>query len=214
VSKKLQAKQERRLAEERRQQAQRRAQRRGNLTTAAIALAVVAVVVFLILRDRVASDAPVGGSAAAAGCAPIETHPIEGRDHVDPGTAVDYETIPPTSGPHYPTPADPGFYSAPVPEPTLVHNLEHGQIVIWYRPEAPAETREQIERLVEQEPVATLAAPYDNLPEPYDLALGAWGASQVCEGVSQEVVDGFRARFQGRGPENVGVPRFSAAESP
>jgi hypothetical protein len=209
VSKKLQAKQERRVAEERRRAAARRASRRGNLVTVAIALVIVAVVVGLILMDRRAAEAPVGGDPAAANCADIETHEPQGREHVQPGTAVDYQTTPPTSGPHYPSPADPGFYSQPVPEGTLVHNLEHGQIVIWYHPEAPREVRDQLGSLVEQEPIATLAAPYDNLPDPYNLAFTAWGASQMCEGIAQDAVDGFRARFQGRGPENVGIPPFT-----
>jgi hypothetical protein len=209
VSKKLQAKQERRLAEEQRKQAQRRAARRGNLVTLIVAIVVLAVVVGLIWRDRTRTAAPVGGDPAAAGCSEVETPEPGSADHVEPGTPVDYETTPPTSGPHYPSPADPGFYSAPVPEQTLVHNLEHGQIVIWYRPDAPAEIRDQIEALTEQEPIATVAAPYENLPGPYNLALTAWGARQMCGGVSQEVVDDFRARFQGRGPEDVGVPVFT-----
>lgn len=209
MSKKLQAKQERRIAEERRRAAQRRAARRGNLTTVAIALVIVVVVVGIIVMDRRATEAPVGGAAAAANCTDIETHEPQGREHVQPGTAVDYETTPPTSGPHHPSPADPGFYSQAVPEEALVHNLEHGQIVIWYDPQAPAEVREQIESLVEQEPVATLAAPYDALPDPYSLALTAWGASQMCEAIAQDSVDEFRARFQGRGPESVGIPPFT-----
>jgi hypothetical protein len=212
MSKKLQAKQERRLAEERRRAAQRRASRRGNLVTVAVAVVIVVAVVGLILLDRRASEAPVGGSAGAANCTGVETHEPEGRGHVDPGTAVDYGTTPPTSGPHYPAPADPGFYPDQVPEGTLVHNLEHGQIVVWYDPEAPADVRDPIETLVEQEPIATVAAPYDNLPDPYTFALTAWGASQMCEGVSQATVDEFRTRFQGRGPESVGIPPFTPSE--
>jgi hypothetical protein len=212
MSKKLEAKQERRLAEERRRAAQRRASRRGNLLTVAVAVVIVALVVGLILFDRRESEAPVGASAAAANCTDIETHEPEGRQHVDPGTVVDYGTTPPTSGSHYPSPADPGFYPEPVEEGTLVHNLEHGQIVIWYDPQAPAEVRDQIETLVEQEPIATVAAPYDNLPDPYTFALTAWEASQMCEGVAQATVDEFRSRFQGRGPENVGVPPFTPSE--
>ena len=211
MSRKLQAKQERRLAEERRRAAQRRASRRGNLVTVAIAVVIVAVVVGLILLDRRESEAPVGGSPAAANCTDIETHEPEGREHVDPGTVVDYQTTPPTSGPHYPSPADPGFYPDPVADGTLVHNLEHGQIVVWYDPQAP-DVRDEIETLVEQEPIATVAAPHDNLPDPYNFALTAWGASQMCEGVAQVTVDEFRTKFQGRGPESVGIPPFTPSE--
>jgi hypothetical protein len=127
---------------------------------------------------------------------------------VEPGTEVDYGTTPPTSGHHYPTAADYGFYTSAVAPETLVHNLEHGQIVFWYRPDAPAAVLDQLEGLAEQERLATVVAPYDEVPEGYNFTMTAWGALQSCERVSQEVVDRFRSRFQGRGPEQVGVPTF------
>jgi Protein of unknown function (DUF3105) len=209
MSKKLQAKQERRLAEQRRREAQRKAARKGNLVTAGI-IAVVVIAVAAVLApeflDR--GEADVGSDPAAAECSPIETHPSEGNDHVDEGTDVHYKTIPPTSGNHYPTPADPGFYSNELPEETLVHNLEHGQIVFWYRPDAPQKVRDEIESVVGQEPIASLAVPYKKVPDNYNFSMTAWGASQSCTQVSQEVIDRFRTRFQGRGPEQVGVPTF------
>ncbi|CAN5702402.1 hypothetical protein BH24ACT26_BH24ACT26_05080 [soil metagenome] len=214
MSKKLQAKQERRRAEQRRRDAQRRAARRGNLVTVGIAVAVAAVVAVLVWQGRAAENAPVGGDAAEAGCTPIETHPIEGQEHVEQGTDVTYETTPPTSGNHFPTPADPGFYPSPIAEEALVHNLEHGQIVIWYRAGASQDTIDDIEQIVDQEPITTLAAPYEGVEEPHDLVLTGWGTSQSCSGVSQEVVDRFRTRFQGRGPETVpGIPPFAPSES-
>ena len=209
MSKKLQAKQERRLAEERRRQAQRKAARRGNLMTAGIIGVVALIVVALIAPELMGRNQSVGGDRASAGCSAIETHEIEGNEHVDEGTPVDYETNPPTSGNHYGTPADPGFYTNELARETLVHNMEHGQIVIWYRPDAPSSVIDDIESIADQERIATLAVPYDNVPEGSNFSMTAWGASQNCDRVSQEVVDEFRRRFQGRGPEQLGVPTFS-----
>ena len=210
MSKKLQAKQERRRAEERRREAQRKAARKGNLMTAGIiAVVVIAVAAVLAPEFLGRGEAEVGGDPGAAGCTPIETHPIEGNDHVEEGTQVHYDTTPPTSGDHYATPADPGFYSSDLPDETLVHNLEHGQIVIWYRPDAPQQVIKDIESVVEQQSVATIGVPYDKVPDDYNFTMTAWGASQSCDRVSQEVIDRFRTRFQGRGPEQVGVPTFS-----
>lgn len=212
MSRKLQVKQDRRRAEERRKEAHRRAQRRGNLTTIGIALAVAATVIVLVVQDRNSSNAGVGGDPSAANCTSIQTHPIEGNNHVSPGTTVHYDTNPPTSGNHYATPADPGFYSGPVASEALVHNLEHGQIVIWYNPGAPQATIDALQKIVTQQPVATLAAPWDNVDAPYAFTLTAWGASQSCQSVSQEVVDRFRERFQGHGPQQVGVPVFTPTQ--
>lgn len=59
--------------------------------------------------------------------------PIAGAEHIPEGqSAVDYNSDPPTSGQHYDTPVEAGFYDeAPVDE-QLVHNLEHGHVVIYY----------------------------------------------------------------------------------
>jgi hypothetical protein len=62
------------------------------------------------------------------------------RRHVelgeDPGA---FTSDPPTSGPHYGAPLDPGFYDeaaaaeiSPFPAGHLVHNLEHGYVLFWY----------------------------------------------------------------------------------
>jgi Protein of unknown function (DUF3105) len=210
VSKKLQDKRERRLAEQRRREAQRKAARRGNLVTVAVVVVVVAVVAGVVIQQRLAESAPVGVAAGEAGCTPIETHEIEGNQHVDEGTEVDYQTTPPSSGNHYETPADPGFYSSEVPAETLVHNLEHGQIVFWYRPDAPQEVADDLERIVGDGGVALLAVPSAEVPDGANFAMSAWGATQACERVSQVVIDRFRERYQGNGPEQVGVPTFEA----
>jgi Protein of unknown function (DUF3105)/Domain of unknown function (DUF4190) len=146
-----------------------------------------------------------------ANCGPVESHPDEGQDHVRDGKVVTYGTSPPTSGSHYAVPAEPGFYeedSGIEPE-RLVHNLEHGQIVIWYRPNAPdlGFIEEQVEQLVRQEPQATVGAPYMDMPDDYNIVLTSWTQSRACQFASQTVVDDFRRQFQGVAPEPI-TPAF------
>lgn len=211
MSRKLEEKQRRRLAEEAKRHAQRREARRRNLITITIALAVAAGVVFVVLSERSAQqaeeDQPVGVSEGAAGCDDIEEFEDQGANHIAEGESHEpYNSNPPTTGPHYATPADTGFYPAPLPPETLVHNLEHGQIVIWYRSDADPDVVADIEAIVDQEPGATVAAQYDQIEAPYDLALTAWRVAQRCERVSQEVVDDFRRSYQGKGPEPLTPP--------
>ncbi|HEX2050206.1 MAG TPA: DUF3105 domain-containing protein [Actinomycetota bacterium] len=215
MSRKLEEKQQRREAEERRRREQRAHARRRNLVTLGIAAVVVALVVAGVVAQRSAEEGPselIGVSAASAGCTPVEEHEDEGNQHVDEGTDVSYGTVPPTSGSHYGTPAGAGFYPDAIEEERLVHNLEHGQIVIWYRPDAPESTIEQLEQILDRPEVddsaAVLAAPYDGLDDRYTYALTAWGASQSCARVSEAAINRFRERFQGKGPEPVGVPTF------
>ena len=65
--------------------------------------------------------------ADGASCRP---DPASCQLHLDP-----YSSLPGTSGPHWQTPANWGVYSTPQNESQLIHNLEHGGIVIWYDPE-------------------------------------------------------------------------------
>jgi Protein of unknown function (DUF3105) len=73
------------------------------------------------------ASAPVGSCGAVT-----QQHAIEGATHVDLCSYVDYHTLPPSSGDHYPYWAAYMTYDQPVPEGYWVHNLEHGTIVLSY----------------------------------------------------------------------------------
>ena len=82
----------------------------------------------------------VAGAAAlvlsrAATSAQGHQVPIEGsRQHVDQGTDMSYRNRPP-SGDHYPTPAGYGVFTREIPTGNLVHSLERGGVVVYYRPD-------------------------------------------------------------------------------
>jgi hypothetical protein len=144
-----------------------------------------------------------------AQCTPIEHFREQSARHITVGSRYrHYDSTPPTSGPHWQITADPGFYTVELPLEELVHNLEHGQIVVWYAPYIDRETQSALELLVAQNAGAVIAVPYSKVQPPYEFVLTAWGASQSCARVSKPVIDRFRRRFQGRGPEDVGVPTF------
>jgi hypothetical protein len=84
-------------------------------------------------------EAPSAAPASYPASAPVGTcgavtqqHAIEGYDHVAVCSYVDYHTLPPSSGDHYPYWAAYLTYDQPVPEGYWVHNLEHGSIVLSY----------------------------------------------------------------------------------
>ena len=216
MSRKLEEKQQRRLAEERKRQEQHRAARRRNLLTFGIMGLVAALVVVLIVVERRGSEGPVGVAAEQAGCTEIERPEELGREHVADGTPVQYSSSPPTSGPHYDRAGDAGFYGpdavGTTPPERFVHNLEHGQIVIWYRPNAPQGVIDNIDDYISKQSgnqaLALVAVPYEDLDDRYTLALTAWGAMQSCAEVSEDVIGAFREQFQGRGPEQVGIPTY------
>jgi hypothetical protein len=223
VSKKLERKQQRRAAEEQRKRAQQRAARKRNLITGGIIAVVAAIVVGAIYFQRQEESEPVGVAAEEAGCTGIEEpEEAETASHVPDGTPVDYATNPPTSGNHYATPANADFYPPQgidqIPAEQFVHNLEHGQVVFWYSPDAPDGVINDIEDYIDQQSgsqqQALLATPYEDIDSPYTFAMSAWGAMQSCTSFSDEVVNTFREEYQGRGPENpqIQMPTFDAEE--
>ena len=207
MSKKLQEKQARRLAEERRLAEKKKEARRRNLITLLITAIVLGGTVFLIIKTRQEESGPVTTlSEEEAGCTEVQTSEPMESPHIAVGAPHEpYNSDPPTSGPHYEAPdgpVDPSFYTSALEPEQVVHNLEHGQVVIWYRPDVDGEIKDQLERVVEQESGANVALPYEGLDDSYSFALTAWGKSQSCTKVSQEVVDEFRKEFQGKvGPE-------------
>lgn len=208
TSKKLLEKQQRRAAEEERRREQQKAARKRNMITLGIAAVVLVLVVALVMQNRDSGSSVPSVGADKAGCDEIETHELEGQEHVE--VTPQYGTNPPTSGNHLATPASPGFFDEPVDPGALVHNMEHGQIVFWYDPEAPADTIDALEAVVDQEFEASIAVPWDEVESPHNFVMTAWGASQGCRDVSQSVVDAFREEYQGKGPEPVGIPTFEA----
>ncbi len=60
--------------------------------------------------------------------------PDLGREHVseEAVASTQYNSNPPTSGPHLPTWVRPGIYTETQKEGELIHSLEHGYIIISY----------------------------------------------------------------------------------
>lgn len=217
MSKKLEEKQRRRQIEEERNAARRRAARKRNLITWGVVVVVTSLVVALIYIQKQEESGPVGVGETAAGCTEIETPEEQGATHVDDGTPVQYSTSPPTSGDHWANPAPSGFNPpsslGETPIERIVHNMEHGQIIVWYSPDAPASVIDDIEGYFDNTSAASslLGEPYEAIESPYNFTITAWGGTQSCQEVSESVLDEFRERFQGKGPEKIpGIETFSA----
>jgi len=63
---------------------------------------------------------------------PGTLYPDLGRDHVNDISDKEYNSNPPTSGPHFPAWAKKGVYDRVISDGYLIHSLEHGYIVISY----------------------------------------------------------------------------------
>ena len=154
-------------------------------------------------------------AADALGCGEIQDLPSEGRGHLQQGSPPpEYATRPATSGPHSPStlPSGVHVYEQPVPEPLVVHNLEHAYVIMYYRAEGrgalPENVRSALAELA-QEQEKVILAPYPELPEGTSVALTAWTKLQECPRLTDAettllAVQGFIKRY--RGTDNAPEP--------
>lgn len=174
--------------------------RRSSRSVMAIAAAVIAVLLIggLIVYNARRSDLHPALAKV------VERYPSEGTNHVPTGQRVTYRTDPPHSGPHYAQWAPPGFYDRPLPDELLVHNLEHGHVIIHYRPDAlTPEIEEHILALTRSwtdQWAAVIAVPRPMMENAFTLA--AWQHLMRLDEYDEELVDLFIDAFIGRGPEN------------
>ena len=66
---------------------------------------------------------------------------------------------PPSGGAHYGLWAVWGFYRQPVNPRQIVHNEEHGGVIIWWGPQVPSSTVDKLESFYGQKPEAMFGTP-------------------------------------------------------
>jgi hypothetical protein len=192
-------------------------------------VAVIVVIIVVVLQAGGSSDDKAAAVAAEADDSTtwpgtwVDLPSIYGGPYPDTGghvsVAVDYEadgnSNPPAGGPHWsgacgedPNSAPPfcgpapiGIYRDPWPAETLVHNMEHGGVVVWYNFDDTA-LRDELEAVVEahledNEPVTM--APYHDM-EDNTIAITSWSRIEkfpVSE-YTKERVDTFINAHQRR----------------
>jgi hypothetical protein len=135
---------------------------------------------------------------------PGEALPIQGQQHIAVGEDhPPYNSDPPTSGWHYDDPADAGFYEAPLPDEQLVHNLEHGHVIISYDcskladcESVKAKLRDIVNRF---QGWKIVAVPRENADAA--IALTAWGRIDKLQSYNETRIVDFVKYWRDQGPE-------------
>lgn len=190
------ARQERLEAARKREKAKKR---KRMLIGGGAAVLVLALVVITI-RNNANQEAAFLAAAEAAGCTDVVEYDSEGRDHVGQGEQQEYETNPPTSGPHFAQPAPWGSYRETVEPETLVHNLEHGGIVIHYKNLSDSEV-DALDSLVDSYQNGVISNPNDSIDA--NVALASWTRAMECDEYSAEAIQGYIEQYCNQGPEKL-----------
>ena len=168
-------------------------------------------------------DKNVASLMAAAGCnyKTVKAYVPPGQGvHVNSLTKkFPWNTDPPSNGQHYPLWAVWGFYTAPVNPRMVVHNEEHGGVVLWWGTKVPPSTVDQLRSFYNEQSDGTFGTPYAKLGT--KVAISAWtgdpakyrqngyygqGHLAICPRVDSATLkafEAFRKAYRGKGPEGI-----------
>lgn len=137
-----------------------------------------------------------GGEAGGMG----QTFPNQGQEHIAVGAQHPaYNSFPATSGWHYAQPQPWGTFVYEIAPEALVHNLEHGGVVIQYNPSLLKQDVGQLEAIQRRFPNKTVVAPNSQLKVP--LALTAWRRLYTLDTLDEPNIVEFIERYKNRAPE-------------
>jgi hypothetical protein len=152
----------------------------------------------------------VDAARAAAGCeVVVDGTPLEDRSHLDPQDAPPADVLypeatrPADSGPHFGTvlPIPSGPSPRPLDERAVLHNMEHGSVVVWFDLAAtPGSDVRAMDRwlrdrlalgMVSDAAGAVFVSPTATIGSGKPVALRAWGHGLDCDRFDPVVADAF-----------------------
>jgi hypothetical protein len=153
-----------------------------------------------------------GGQSPAVGT----RMPDEGAQHVPQTTIPSYQSVPATSGPPWNlgdglAPINWGVYTTPVAEPAVVHNLEHGGVVIWYQDTASKDDIAKLTQWVDQAlsgpNYKVVLSPWNGKDFGHPIAVTAWDWLLYLDSADVDMIQKFQdAHPSSDAPEPLGGP--------
>lgn len=127
----------------------------------------------------------------------------EGRDHLQDGQSPPtYQTNPPVSGSHDPTPAEWGFYDQELPDGKAIHNLEHGGIWVSYQPGVlNDEEINQLKKLASEYGQRLIVSP--RAKNDSKIAVASWRHLEKLDKLDLELIKSFLTTNVNQSPEEV-----------
>lgn len=133
-----------------------------------------------------------------------EKMPDLGGEHVARGAIhSSYNSNPPTSGPHWTGVAGPGIKDKPVADELVLHSMEHGAAVVWYRDDLAQNDVEKIKKAFNGSSGKKIMLPRKNLDVP--VALTSWGYLLKLDTIDEIKIKEFIETNNDRAPEKAPV---------
>ncbi|MHB8643896.1 MAG: DUF3105 domain-containing protein [Gaiellaceae bacterium] len=144
---------------------------------------------------------------------------------------VDWNTYPPAGGQHYSLWAVWNFYTDAVDPKQVVHNEEHGAVVLWWGPKTPASEIAQLRAFYDQSPNSMFGTPIGTIGgkslgskvaitawtgNPSTYQHSDWGYLHVAilPKFDEHAFTLFRDAYRGHGPEGIPTSSNNPGEGP
>ncbi|MEO8105292.1 MAG: DUF3105 domain-containing protein [Candidatus Saccharibacteria bacterium] len=162
-----------------------------------ITLSVVAIgtIGFVMLNNSKIPDKPRLGTAQTD----------QGRTHIKAGEKITYKSAIPTSGPHGQE-APWGYSATQYANENVIHNMEHGGIVVSYRPDLDVATINKIKALYTSpfsttnfQPNKVVIMPRAGQQKP--IVLASWNRLLELDSYNQQTLIDYYLTNVGKSPE-------------
>ena len=124
-------------------------------------------------------------------------HVVRGKPHPA------YNSNPPTSGPHWAGVAGPGIKDEPIPDELVLHSMEHGAAVVWYKEGLEQNEIDKIKEAFVNSSGKKIMLPRKDLDVP--VALTSWNYLLKLETVDEVAIRGFIETNNDRAPEKAPI---------
>jgi len=125
--------------------------------------------------------------------------------HIKKGQSHEpYNSNPPTSGPHIGNDvAGAGIKSKPVADELVVHSMEHGAVVLWYRSDLNQYDVDKLKKVFNESFGKKIMIPRENMDTV--IALTSWGYLLKLDVVDEEKIKEFIETNNDRAPEKAPI---------
>ena len=115
-----------------------------------------------------------------------------------------YNSNPPNSGPHWGDGvAGPGIKDKAVPDELIIHSMEHGAAVVWYKADLSQSDVEKIKQAFNEASGKKIMVPRKNLDVP--VALTSWGRVLKLRTIDVSQIKEFIETNNNRAPEKAPI---------
>jgi len=137
-----------------------------------------------------------------------------GRNHIAEGTSgAPFTSVPATSGSHWSSADSPGpwgVYPTAQPQERMIHNMEHGGVIIWYQSTLPAADITTLTNFVNQqittERFKVILTPWSGVDFGHPIAVTAWDWLLYLDTADLDKVRAFIDAHYDQSPEPFGGP--------